>query len=839
MLQPAAISIGTTSVPATCGNSNGSATATVTGGTAPYTYAWSGGGNTASINNRASGTYAVTVTDSRGCTATASVNISNTGGPSINLNKQDVSCNGGTNGSATATVTGGTAPYTYAWSGGGSSGSINNRAAATYTVTVTDANGCASIASVTINQPSAISISLTATSSSCAASNGSIASTVTGGTAPYSYQWSNSRTTANNTGLAAATYTVTVTDSRGCTGTASATVTQLAAPTLSISKTDAACFGTSTGQAAVSVTGGSTPYSYTWGHGASGASLANLAAGSYTVTLVDANSCSATGSLTIGQPSRIVVGNIVDDASCGNSDGSITTSVSGGAPGYNYLWSGGQISSDLFNLASGAYELTVTDQNGCYADTVIVVSNVGGPSATLTSANNTCSGQNNGELTVSAFGGTAPYTYVWSNGATGITTIGNLSSGIYSVTVTDANGCIAVRTANISQPSPLQIQTYHVDASCGIHNGQAGILAAGGTAPYQYTWSTGSSQPQLYNLPQGAYAVTVTDANGCQAQTTINIDSLAILDVVVLVDDESCYNQADGSISINVNSGVAPYGFVWSNGFNTQNASSLAPGTYQITITDASGCVNVQQVVVNAATPLTVNSSVLAIVCGSKFGETEAIVSGGVAPYGYVWSTGDTGPRLYVVVDGNYSVTVTDANGCQQGTSVFVPRSSGPALNHFATPDTLGTGNGTATVVPINGNGPFTYLWSNGQTLPTATGLAAGSYAVTVTDGNGCEVEDTVVVSLYTGLGEALAETNVLLYPNPTNGKFVLSFKGLAGKVAIGVYDTLGKMVLSQESDILATPSVEMDMGGFAEGVYMVRITQAGQSLHYRLVLTD
>lgn len=835
--EPAAIAVTATSSPATCGNSNGSLASNVTGGTAPYTYLWSGGETTATINNKASGSYTVTVTDSRGCTGTGSFNISNVGGATVTITPTDATCFGGVNGSATANISGGTAPHTIAWSNGANTNTISNLAAGTYTVTVTGALGCVAIASTTVGQPNAVVVSLTTMNSNCGGSNGSITASVTGGNGPYTYQWSNGANTAIATGLAAGSYTVTATDANGCTGTAAATVTQLQAPTVTLTKIDVSCFGLSDGEASATVSSGATPYTFAWGGGLNGQAVTNLSAGNYTVTVTDANNCSVTATVNIAQPSEINIGNSVSDATCGNADGSINTSVSGGSAPYTYLWGSGQVSSSLGSLVSGAYDLTVSDQNGCYADTTITVSNVGGPLATLSVTNNNCNGQSNGSITVNATSGIAPYSYNWSNGANSAV-LTNLSAGTYTVTITDAAGCIAVRSGTVNQPSLLQVQTYHVDASCGIDNGQAGVLAAGGVGPYSYLWSTGSTQQQLQNLSKGVYSITVTDANNCFVDVNIVVDSLALLDVTSTISPETCVGTNDGAIDISINSGVAPYTFDWSNGFATQNGGGLAAGTYNITVTDASGCVSTLNLNVPSASPITLNGSVLAIVCGAKVGEVDVAVVGGVAPYDFLWSTGDTLQNIYVVFDGNYAVTVTDANGCQQTTSVFVPRGSGPVVSTFATPDTLGNGNGTATAIPTNGNAPFDYTWSDGQTTATAVGLSAGTYIVTVADANGCETTDTVSIGTYTSIGEVLNNENVSVWPNPTNGKFAITFVGLKGNASITVYDALGKLVKSQENDILAHPSVEMDLATFAAGVYMVRINLDGTTVHHRLVLT-
>lgn len=834
--QPNAIVVTATTTPATCGNTNGSVTASVTGGTGPYTYTWSGGGTTATINNKASGSYTVTVTDSRSCTVAATFGISNVGGPTVTTSKKDVSCNGGNNGTATANVTGGTAPYVLSWSNGGTGTNIGNLIAGTYTVTATDALGCASIASVTIAQPAAIAVSLAAINSTCSGSNGSVTATITGGTAPFTYLWSNGGNAATISNLAAGSYSVTISDANVCTGTATKVVTQLQAPVVSIAKVEASCFGATDGSATATVTGGLAPYTFAWGAGFTGQAVTGLAAGSYSLTVTDANNCTTITSVVITQPTKIVIGNTVTDAACGNADGDINTTVTGGTAPYSYLWSSGQVSPDLINLVSGAYQLTVSDQNGCYADTVIVVSNIGGPAITLSTINNTCTGQNNGSITANVSGGVLPYTYEWSNGAT-TAIISGLATGTFTVTVTDTTGCVAVGSASITQPAQLLVQAYHVDASCGINNGQAGVLAAGGLAPYTYLWSNNSNQQQLQSLAPGVYSVTVTDGNNCTVDVNVVVGNLAALSLSTTINAETCPGNADGAVNIVINSGVPPYTFTWSNGFNTQNGNGLAPGQYSITVADASGCVSTLNLTVPNASPLVLTGTVLSGVCGSNAGQANITVNGGLAPYSYVWSNGDITQSISVALAANYSLTVTDANGCQQTTSILVPLSSGPALNTNATPDTLNAGNGTATVVPVSGNAPYTYLWSNGQTTATVTGLAVGTYIVTVTDANGCGTTDTVIVSAFTGLNEVLNAANVSLWPNPTNGKFVVSFNGILGVANITVYDALGKMVKNQENDILAHPTVEVDLSSFAGGVYMVRINHNGQMLHYRLVL--
>ena len=383
------------------GASDGIATATVSGGTTIYTYSWSNGSSTVSTSNPtgavlSAGSYTVTVTDNTAiCTATATVTITQVattladGAPTLN---SDVLCFGG-NGSATAaTATGGTAPYTYAWNGGATSTNVTNTSlsAGTYTVNVTDAHGCVvnSAGTVTITQPAATLADGAPTLNSnvpCFGGDGSAtAATPTGGTAPYTYAWNGGATSTNvtNTSLSAGTYTVNVTDANGCMVNSSGTVTitQPAAVTaLSFVNNDASACANS-GSATVTPGGGNTPYTYSWTGGNTNATATGLSIGSYTVTVIDDNGCSASSSITITQPTALgVTSNSVNDNSKGACNGQATANVSGGTAPYTYKWSPGGGTNDTINgKCSGHYCCVVTDNLGCKDSTCVTIVNTTG-----------------------------------------------------------------------------------------------------------------------------------------------------------------------------------------------------------------------------------------------------------------------------------------------------------------------------------------------------------------------------------------------------------------------------------------------------------------------------
>ena len=290
----------------------------------------------------------------------------------------------------------------------------------------------------------------------------------TGGTTNYTYLWpvsAASQTTATATNLGVGSYIVTVTDTNGCTSTASASITQPTDVTaLASAINQVNCFGAATGAATVTAGGGISPYTYLWSNGSTDQSSTNLTAGTYTVTVFDANGCTETSMVTITQPSTALSSSITSSTnpSCeGNTMGTATVTAAGGTSPYSYLWSNGQTTATATGMTAGTYLVTVTDMNGCTSVSTILLSDPTGITATITSStNNECFGDAEGTATVNATGGTSPYIYLWSTSAGDQTTATatDLPAGQHSVTVTDANSCSAVAIVNITEPTLLIAQ---------------------------------------------------------------------------------------------------------------------------------------------------------------------------------------------------------------------------------------------------------------------------------------------------------------------------------------------------------------------------------------------
>ncbi|MBN8680928.1 MAG: SprB repeat-containing protein, partial [Chitinophagales bacterium] len=629
------------------GGSNGAIDLAVSGGTAGYSYDWSNNGSQdpdsdpQDLSGLTAGTYTVTVTDANGCSSTISATV--TQPTALNLSiagVTNVSCNGGSNGAIDLAVSGGTAGYTYDWNNNGSQDpdsdpqDLSGLTAGTYTVTVTDANGCSSTISATITEPTALNLSIAGvTNVSCnGGSNGAIDLAVSGGTAGYTYDWSNNGSQDPDSdpqdlsGLAAGTYTVTVTDANGCSATISATITEPTPLNLSIAGvTNVSCNGGSNGAIDLAVSGGTAGYSYDWSNNGSQdpdsdpQDLSGLTAGTYTVTVTDANGCSSTISATITEPTALnlsIAG--VTNVSCnGGSNGAIDLAVSGGTAGYTYDWSnnGSQDPDsdpqDLSGLTAGTYTVTVTDANGCSSTISATITEPTALNLSIAGVTNvSCNGGSNGAIDLAVSGGTAGYTYDWSNNGSqdpdsDPQDLSGLTAGTYTVTVTDVNGCFSTVSATVTQPTALNLSIAGVtNVNCnGGSNGAIDLAVSGGTAGYTYDWSNNGSQdpdsdPQdLSGLNAGTYTVTVTDANGCSSTISATITEPTALNLSIAgVTNVSCNGGSNGAIDLAVSGGTAGYTYDWSNNgsqdpdSDPQDLSGLTAGTYTVTVTDANGC---------------------------------------------------------------------------------------------------------------------------------------------------------------------------------------------------------------------------------------------------------
>lgn len=434
----------------TCTASNGSATVSVTAGTTPLSYSWSGGGTTITVAKPV-GTYIVTVSDGNACSVTATTTVTaNSVLLSATPSTTDATCTAA-DGSASVAVSLGTSPYTYSWSTGSTNSSITNVVAGVYNVTAHDVNGCSGTASANISSANtSLTFSATSTPSSCLSNTGTATASSISGTGPYTYLWTNGGTTATISSLPAGNYDVTVTDVNGCTGASGVAVTTPNGPSATSITTNVACNSDSTGAVDITVSGGTGTITYLWNNNSTAEDITSLPAGNYCVTMTDVNNCSFQLCATVTEPAPIAFGNpLITHVSCfGGNDGSIILTVTGGTAPYTYSgWTGGT------NLAAGSYSVTVTDATSCSTSLSATITEPPPLTATSSVTDATSSSATDGSITVTPSGGTTPYTFVWNIG-TGT----NLTPGVYCYTVTDFNNCTssgATGCDTVSAPSAI------------------------------------------------------------------------------------------------------------------------------------------------------------------------------------------------------------------------------------------------------------------------------------------------------------------------------------------------------------------------------------------------
>lgn len=578
-----------------------------------------------------------------------------------------VSCNGGTDGAINMSITGGSAPYSWNWSrvspagtGSGSGTSITGLSAGTYNVTVTSPAGCSKTFSSLVNQPNTVTATATPVNVLCfGQSTGAVNLSVNGGTPGYTYSWTGpsgfTATTQNLSNRPVGTYNVTVTDSRGCTGTSSATITAPASMLAVVldNTTDVACNGDNNGAINITASGGTTGYTYAWNDGVTNEDRTGLAPGTYSVTVVDANGCTAVLSgIAIGLIQNTTLTIQSTDISCfGGSNGSIQVTAAGIAP-FNIAWTGPVSGNPAGNeiagsggsytipsLSAGDYNVSVTDNNGCTTTFSRTISAPEALTAIPTVTNYLCFGQT-GAVNLSVSGGTPGYTYNWTGpGAFTATTqnINGLLNGVYNVTVTDAKGCMAMASSTITGPTESLefsfIGNNSVEVTCfGGSDGAIPIATDGGTLPYTFQWSNGATTPTLTNVPAGTYSVTVTDANGCTLSTTIGVGQFPPLVLSIAKTNPTCPPGANPPVNSNgainltatggrTTSGIGPvpYTFAWStmdgSGLNptAEDQTGLTAGTYTVTVTDYNGCTATTSVTLTNLNPLPVQPGTIII----------------------------------------------------------------------------------------------------------------------------------------------------------------------------------------------------------------------------------
>ncbi|MES2591172.1 MAG: choice-of-anchor L domain-containing protein [Bacteroidota bacterium] len=775
--QPAPVTLASTLTQISCpGAGNGSISLSPTGGTGPYTYSWNNGAVTSLISNLTAQIYTVNVTDASACTITSSFTISEPLAIGVALSPTDVNCFGGNSGSVISTVTGGTSPFIYNWSSGTSAPDASGLQAGTYTLTVTDAHQCTATNAVTINQPATqLLVSTTSTNENCNLSNdGTAAAFASGGAGGYSYLWMpGSLTSATISGLSSGTYTLTVTDLKGCQATSFITITEPPALTINlISQVNVSCFGGNNGSVEANASGGLSPYTYSWSNGAMSSLLSNLTSQTYSVTVTDNSGCIVTNSVTITQPlAALSVSLLSTNASCyGLANGAISSSPSGGTVPYTYHWMPGNLATqNVSNLAAGTYTVTVNDMLGCIAANSATISQPTEIVLVTSSINADC-GFSNGQTSVSVTGGNSPYTYQWSPAGGTDAIAGGLFSGAYTVVVTDATGCTASQGGNINENSAAVASISSVtNVNCfGETSGSATASASGGTGSFLYSWMpSGGTDATATGLTAGSYTVTIQDNVGCKSLATIDITEPTEITADITTSNVSCFGAADGTASAIASGGNPGYTYQWLPvGSTGPGILNLVANTYSLETTDNSGCVQITPVIITE--PQQMSSSITLVQnvnCKEgKDGSATVTAAGGTPVYYYNWlPSGGNGPTESGLAAGSYTVTTTDSKGCSTTASTIItePLQTLSATNTLSTSSCFGGSTATVGIHPAGGTPSYSYQWNPAVSVnDTAFGLPVGVYSVLISDNNFCQTNLSVTITQPTAITGSLVAIN-------------------------------------------------------------------------------
>lgn len=698
------------------------------------------------------GVYSVTVSDANGCSGTNSVSVVVNSLPTANITGNNQICAG-----TTTQFDAGLGYNDYSWTT--PTGNLNTQVITIsqngiYSVTVTDINGCTGQASRQLTVFPLPAPTITGNNSICVGEN----TTFDAGASFVTYNWTTPTgvgTTQAVTANTAGTYSVTVTDANGCSGSDNRLLTVNATPVLSVASNSPVCIGA---DIQLSVTGAST---YSWsgpnnfvGLG-SNVTIPNAAlvnGGIYQVTGTVGNGCSATGSVSVTISAGPTLAASATAVSCfGGCDGSVSISATGNSP-FNYFWSGGLISAPSHNaVCAGTYNVTVVDGVGCATteSNIVVITPPALLASVISVVDMSCYQVCDGQINLDVFGGTAPYTYNWTpNVFPRVEDPSNLCSGNYALTISDANGCsFSLSNMLVDEPTQIVVSTLVQNPRCyNSYDGTVRAVVGGGSPGYIFNWDSSPAQngQMATGLGAGTYRLTVTDRNGCQTVTSANLTAPSQIQATVVGDTVSCWYSTDGTAIATPSGGTPSYNLLWDNGNAGQFTTGLAAGPHFVSITDANGCQERFQFTITSPPPLLVYNNSLGNV--SCFGETDGHISvnpqGGTPGYEYYWSNGQQTSQVQNLPAGSYRVTVTDRMECSVTGGPFIiaqptlMQTSTQVLNQISC---HGGSDGRAQINTSGGSPAYSYNWDHGATGRTLNNLTVGPYIITVTDANGCQ----------------------------------------------------------------------------------------------------
>ena len=849
------------------GLNNGDASIlSIENGSGNYSYLWSDGQATATATSLSAGSYTCTITDlSWSCSTTVSFSITEPDSITSNFTFTNATCYDTANGSAIVNFYGGTI--------GQDSGDVNyvlgwdtltynlpwpitqfttpiGVPAGTYPYTATDINGCVHHDTIIISQPPALLDSVITNTVSCfGANDGSIIASASGGTAPYNFSYTDiSGNPINPNLLAAGNYIVNISDNNNCLSANSPlniTINEPDEVQINLETNNISCNGLNDGLAEI------TPFGcdscdIIWSNSITNTNINNnLPVGSYWVTITNIiTTCSETEAFFITEPSAVNSNSITNNISCyGENDGSAIINIFGGTTGQNtadtnyiltwnntdYILSVPTTSfSTANNLNAGTHIYNITDINGCTSIDSLVIIEPDSLYATYTLSNYSgynvaCFGGNNADMNIQIFGGSPNYEHYFNGILSNNNLLQNLSAGSFIDSIVDANGCSYTETININEPATSVNGILNsTRISCnGACDGSINIVANGGVAPYNYTWSNGITTNIIDSLCSGVYSVNIMDNNGCDTSISFILTEPLELTSLISADTITCHNDSAYS-NILIWGGTSPYQYNWSNG-DTNYFTYLHAGLYTVTITDINGCSLSDTVLLINPDSISIQSINTNATC---FGLYDAsinlnVISGGNSPYQYSIDNGLTSQNTNTFSNlsaGTYSCVITDVNGCLNDIQIQITQPDSLYSNISNTnASCYGECDAVATTNIYGGTAPYLEDWNGSN--PNA--LCAGFHNVTITDAAGCMHNNSITVS----------QPNPIIINITQNGT---SLQATSGLLNYQWYDNLGNPIASATSDIYYP---------MTEGFYFVEVTDSNgcsaASYPYEYVITN
>jgi len=727
------------------------------------------------------GDYTITVRDTgNGCEYSKDFTITEPDFITYSGSQTSVTCNGDADATISGTVSGGSPPFQASLDGGmtfvtsqfTSSFSIENLGGGTLDLTIVDANQCDVTLSLSVVEPDAVTGSVAITDAGCnGEATGSITTTATGGVGQLRYSLSDfvsgDQSSPVFESLAAGNYTLSIRDSRLCQTAIPFTIGKPSP--LSVTEdflVDVSCNGGNDGSFQYLGAGGTPPYEYSLdGTTFQTSSIREgLTVGTYSVTVRDANQCVAIESVMIDEPTSVSASIASTETSgCGASDGSLEVTPQGGTAPYVYQIDGSSfLTSNIFaNLSSGTYEIRVVDDNGCE---VFVSGNVSDPGLALVTVESTapfCNGGSSGSLEITTIGGSAPFSYRLDGGAAQTeSTFDGLPAGIYAIEIQENNGCSQTVSATITEPVALVLTASVTDLSCFADaSGAIEIAALGGTGPLMYSidGSNFQQQPSFSGLVADSYTVYVRDENGCEETEMVTIEEPSGLVATTSINNATCHETSDGSVTLSVLGGTTPYEFSL-DGITFQPTgefADLSAGEYSITVRDANGCnIEIPASVDNQFSVVATSSKVEPLCFGDANGEITLTATGGSVPYTYQLLDGSSSPQDSPVfsglTDGEYEFEIFDVNGCTAMITVLMEEPQAlDAQSEVLDVSCNGESDGMIMITTNGGTSPYEYSidGTSFQLESVFSNLNAGTYTVTTRDANACEVTGMIIVT--------------------------------------------------------------------------------------------